>query len=140
MASVHCTQWLGDAIGGMGKACFGCIIWGDVAMVHAQKFPISMEFVPTDVHGTRWPKGFACNNGLLHSKDLITRVLMVAAAHTPCQGGRNTLVGSASKIEHISARCQQVVWFALKRCILYARGAFQHPLKPMLCDIGGSEI
>ena len=38
--------------------------------------------------GTRWPKGFACNNGLLHSKDLIPAVLMVAAAHTPCQGGR----------------------------------------------------
>ena len=31
--------------------------------------------------------GFACNSGLLHSKDPIPRVLMVAAAHTPTQQG-----------------------------------------------------
>ena len=35
--------------------------------------------------GTRWPKGFACNNGLLHPNDPTPRVLMVAAAHNPCQ-------------------------------------------------------
>ena len=35
----------------------------------------------------QWPKGFAWNNSLLHSKDLIPRMLMVAAAHNSCQGG-----------------------------------------------------
>ena len=30
----------------------------------------------------------ACNSGLLHSKDLIPRLMMVVAADNPCQGGR----------------------------------------------------
>ena len=32
----------------MGKARFGGIIWGEVVMMHAQKFPISMYYLPTD--------------------------------------------------------------------------------------------
>ena len=35
---------------------------------------------------TWWPKGLACNNGPLHSKDRIPRESMVAATDTPCQG------------------------------------------------------
>ena len=46
----------------------------------------------------RWPKGFACNNNLFRSKDLIPRVLMVAAAHTPCQGGCILVTEKMSKL------------------------------------------
>ena len=38
------------------------------------------------VAGTRWPKGLAYNNGGLHSI-LLTNVMVVVAAHTPCRGG-----------------------------------------------------
>ena len=31
----------------MGKTRFGGIIWGEVVMMHAQKFPILMYFLPT---------------------------------------------------------------------------------------------
>ena len=48
MASVHCMQWLGDAIGVYRQNMPGCIISGDVTMMHAQQFPISMELLPTD--------------------------------------------------------------------------------------------
>jgi hypothetical protein len=34
-----------------------------------------------------WLKGFACNNGLRQSKNLIPWVLMIAAAYTSCEGG-----------------------------------------------------
>ena len=37
----------------------------------------------------RRPQGLAWNNGPLKSKDLIPRKSMVAATHTPCQGGRS---------------------------------------------------
>ena len=45
VASVHCMQWLGDAFG-----VFGGIIWGEVVMMHAQKFPISMYFLRIPAH------------------------------------------------------------------------------------------
>ena len=32
----------------MGKTRFGGIIWGEVVIMHAQKFSISLYFVPTD--------------------------------------------------------------------------------------------
>ena len=32
----------------MGKTCFGGIIYGEVVMMHAQKFPLSMYFLPMD--------------------------------------------------------------------------------------------
>ena len=39
------------------------------------------------------PKRLACINSPLHSKDLIPRESMVAAVHTPCQGGRYVAQG-----------------------------------------------
>ena len=32
----------------LGERRFGGIIWGEVVMMYAQKFPISMYFLPTD--------------------------------------------------------------------------------------------
>ena len=46
-------QWLGMLLVCMGKARFGGIIWGEVVMIYAQKFPISMSTFQKGVHCTK---------------------------------------------------------------------------------------
>ena len=56
------------------------------AQPHAPRFSRHVKYqctTPFLQAGMRWPKGVACNNGPLHSKDLITSELMAAGKGWP---------------------------------------------------------
>ena len=78
----------------MGKTRFGGIIWGEVEMMHAQKFPISMYFFQT-AH-------MSMNSELLAPRTGVFYLRGTTNERVPA-----TIAGSSPKSDCVAIQCEQ---------------------------------
>ena len=78
----------------MGKAHFGGIIWGEVVMMHAEKFSILMYFLPTE--------HMFMNSELLAPSTGVFYLRGTTNERVPA-----TIVGSSSKADCVAIQYEQ---------------------------------